>query len=545
MSSTTTTEVIELQPFPSSSLIANTPKHANRLDETHRSVKSASVFQDAPSPDALDQPSLSKLQLVLTILQPCVINFFGSYSSGIITVGLPTIASAIALPRSLYLWPSSVYNLTSGAAVLIAGSVADIIGARNVEVCGIALLGIFILACGFAQTGVQLVVFRALQGIALALHIPASVSIISTAVPPGRARNIGFSCLGLSQPLGFSFGMVTSGIMIEKIGWRSGFYISAAAILTAAAGSWFTLPKVKISPEDLNAVGYMKKLGREIDWIGATIASGGLAMLAYVLAMISADLLVIRSTTTIVLLAISVTLLIAFPLWMRYRERRGLSALVPNSLWKNQRFASICAVVALSYGANNAMTQFSSLYFQEIQNHSALTASLYTLPSLVVGVCINLTVGIFVDRLPAGWLVVGSSLLSALSPLMMALVDPAWKYYYLELWAQILAPLNADVLYTVGLIIVSDSFPKETQALAGAVFGTVAMFGTSLGVGICQVITLGVMGGQSDTAFLENVGDMLKGYRAGFWTMFCLTVCCIVVGVVGLRRTGKVGVKKD
>lgn len=152
------------------------------------------------------------------------------------------------------------------------------------------------------------------------------------------------------------------------------------------------------------------------------------------------------------------------------------------------------------------------------------------------------------DRLPAGWLVVGSSLLSALAPLMMAVVNPDWKYYYLELWAQILAPLNADVLYTVALIIVSDSFPKQTQALAGAVFGTVSMFGTSLGIGMCQVVVLGVTGregGEGTEAFGEDVGGLLKGYRAGFWTMFASTVGCVVVAVLGLRRTGKVGVKKD
>ncbi|PVI04313.1 MFS general substrate transporter [Periconia macrospinosa] len=542
MTTTTTTDVIELQPF---SLTSDHPR--DPIPKDQESIKLPHVPEDTTP--TTNPPPLSTLQITLTILQLCIINFFGSFSSGIITVGLPTIAAAISIPRSLYLWPSSVYNLTTGACVLIAGSIADILGARHVEVVGVFLLGTFILACGFAQTGVQLVVFRALQGVALAMHIPASVSIISTSIPPGRARNIGFSCLGLSQPLGFSFGMVMSGIMIERIGWRSGYYISAVAILTAAVGSWVTLPKAKKDENGgLKVVDYVKKLGKEVDWIGAVLASAGLSLLSYVLAMISADLYVIRSKKTISFLTVSLVLLIAFPLWMHYRERKGKSALVPNSLWKNKRFACVCAIVALAYGPNNAMTQFSSLYFQEIQNHSALTASLYTLPSLIVGVCINLSVGIFVDRLPAGWLVVGSAILSTFAPLIMAVVNPEWKYYYLELWAQILAPLNADVLYTVALIIVSDSFPKQTQALAGAVFGTVSMFGTSLGVNMCQVVVGGVMGkggAEGTTAFSENVGDMLKGYRAGFWYMFASTVGCVVVAVVGLRRTGKVGVKKD
>jgi predicted MFS family arabinose efflux permease len=267
--------------------------------------------------------------------------------------------------------------------------------------------------------------------------------------------------------------------------------------------------------------------------------------------MISAELTSIRSATTASLLAISIVLLAAFPLWMRYREQNRKPALVPNSLWKSLPFTSICALVALSRGAETALVTFSSLYFQEVQKHSMLTTSLYLLPNLLVGVCINLSVGIFVDRVPAGWLVVGSSLFSAIAPLMMALVDPSWKYYYLELWAQILAPLNADVLYTVGLIIVSASFPDKTQALAGAVFSTVAQFGTSLGVGLCQVVALGVMGPTSDlgddkkNATTENIAVTLRGYRASFWTMFASMVCCVLIAFVGLRRTGKVGLKKD
>jgi MFS family permease len=285
MSSTTTiTEVIELQPFP----VVATPNASVSKDTfeplNRETFNSHNVLEDASVPVPSDQRSLSNLQLVMTILQPSTINFFASYASGIITVGLPVIASSLSLERSLYLWPSSVYSLTSGAALLIAGAVTDIIGARHVEVFGISLLGAFILACGFAQTGIQLIVFRALQGIALAMHIPASVSIIATAVPAGRSRNIGFGCLGLSLPLGYSFGMVTSGIMIEKIGWQSGFYLSGGVILLAAAVSWVTLPKVKGAAEGLRFAQLVKKLGKEVDWVGGVIAGSGLALLSYVLA---------------------------------------------------------------------------------------------------------------------------------------------------------------------------------------------------------------------------------------------------------------------
>jgi MFS family permease len=277
MSSTLTASVIELPSLtaialPNTSGSKDSFELFNRPSENRRSIDSPDVHEDASVNTSSERRPLSKLHLAMTILQPSIVNFFGSF------------ASSISLQRSLYLWPTSVYSLTSGAALLIAGSVADIVGARRVEICGITLLGISILVCGFAQTGIQLVVFRALQGIALAMHIPASVSIIASAAPAGRARNIGFGCLGMSQPLGFSFGMVISGIMIERIGWRSGFYLCGAGILIAAIVSWFTLPKTKAEADNLTVTDILKKLRKEVDWIGGAFAGGGLALLSYVLA---------------------------------------------------------------------------------------------------------------------------------------------------------------------------------------------------------------------------------------------------------------------
>ncbi|KAJ4403822.1 hypothetical protein N0V91_006335 [Didymella pomorum] len=550
----TVTKAVELQTMskaaiPSSSL-SNKPsllESARTLGGNQHAVSSTS------SSSSLSFTKPSHLQTFLTIFTPSFVGFIASFTNGVITVGLPEIARSLSLDRSLYLWPSSVYGLTSGACLLIAGSIADLVGARPVELLGITLIGAFTLSCGFAATGEQLVVFRALQGVALAMHLPASVALISGAVPAGRARNLGFACLGFSQPLGFAVGLVVSGVLVEKAGWRSGFWLSGGALLTTAVAAVWSLPKLKSGAED-GVLALAKKVGREVDWVGGMISSGGLAILAYVLAILSADLTTIRSAETITLLALSTVLLLAFPFWMRYRERMNKPALVPNKLWRNIPFAATCIMVALSYGVMNSIELFSSLYFQEIQHATPLTTSLYLLPNLATGVLLNILVGTFVHRIPALYLVAGSAVVCAMSPLFMALMDPGWNYFYLAFWAQVFAPFSADVLFTVGLIIVSDGFPETDQALAGAVFNTVAQFGMSLGMGSCQVVALGVIGadeskssgaGGHDSAGSDDPRELLEGYRASFWTMFGYMLCCVVIAVVGLRKAGKVGLKKD
>lgn len=104
--------------------------------------------------------------------------------------------------------------------------------------------------------------------------------------------------------------------------------------------------------------------------------------------------------------------------------------------------------------------------------------------------------------------------------------------------------MSVDVLFTVGLLVVSEIFPPNTQALAGAVFNTCAQFGTAIGLAIIGVVT-DVVTQQSDYADKTSPAALLTGYHAGFWTAFAGMVLSCAIGLVGLRQCGKVGLKKD
>lgn len=78
----------------------------------------------------------------------------------------------------------------------------------------------------------------------------------------------------------------------------------------------------------------------------------------------------------------------------------------------------------------------TSSSFQNVQHLSALESSIRFLPSIVVGVALELTTGFFVHKLSAQYLVMGSALLSAGAPLLMALIDADWPYWYDAFFAQ-------------------------------------------------------------------------------------------------------------
>jgi MFS family permease len=109
---------------------------------------------------------------------------------------------------------------------------------------------------------------------------------------------------------------------------------------------------------------------------------------------------------------------------------------------------------------------------------------------------------------------------------------------------QALAPLSVDVLFTVGILIISDVFPARTQALAGAVFNTVAQLGTSTGLCTLQVIS-SVVTEESQFHRKTSPEALMEGYKASFWTTFAFGVTACFIGAFGLRRLGKVGQKRD
>lgn len=76
---------------------------------------------------------------------------------------------------------------------------------------------------------------------------------------------------------------------------------------------------------------------------------------------VTASLSSLRHPVNALLLSISLALIPAFGFWSRTQERRQRPALIPNSLWKNTTFVSICLMALLSYAVMAMMELFSSL----------------------------------------------------------------------------------------------------------------------------------------------------------------------------------------
>ena len=306
--------------------------------------------------------------------------------------------------------PSSVYSLACGCFLLFTGQMADVLGSRKVFLSGCILYATFTLLSGLSQTPLQLISFRAMQGLSIAACLPSAVGILSLSFPTGSTRNIGFAILGAGQPVGFASGMVLSGVFISKLSWRWAFYCSAIVNLGVFAAAWWGLPRTKVfEPVSL------RTFWRRVDWIGAGLVSSSLGLFFYVLAYVlfpmtffpsfaSTDIFPLSkgqlespfllrnplwscylmslhvseiltnrivadspakwvAPVPIILTVISVVLFPAFLLWERRQETLQKTCIMPLMVWKNKSFAAVCAAVFMAWAAFNGVQYFAALTY--------------------------------------------------------------------------------------------------------------------------------------------------------------------------------------
>lgn len=207
-------------------------------------------------------------------------------------------------------------------------------------ITGSYLYCIFTIALGFAKTGIQIILFCTLLGVAIAMYLYTAVSLITHRFPRGSWRNTAFALNGMGQPLGYALGLVPGGIFTDTIGWRWAYYVMIIINFCFSTASIWSLPDPRHHTD--------KKWTRclaEIDWVGAIVPSAALGLLMYVLAILTSSYLSIGSAQNVTLLAISLALLIFVPCWMHCQTVKGRPALIPIALWRNASFASVCASV--------------------------------------------------------------------------------------------------------------------------------------------------------------------------------------------------------
>ncbi|WP_051300871.1 DHA2 family efflux MFS transporter permease subunit [Actinomadura rifamycini] len=185
----------------------------------------------------------------------------------IVNVIVPSVIEDLGIGSAEAQWTQESYAIVFAAFLLLAGRVADIVGARRVFVAGLVAFGATSVLAGVAPDGGLLIAARFLQGAGAAMILPTSLSLLN-ATFTGAARGRAFAVWGSTIGAASALGPVLGGWLTEQASWRWAFGINVPLTALLCAGALlFFAP----SP----------RAGGRIDAAGAVLSVLGLGLLAF------------------------------------------------------------------------------------------------------------------------------------------------------------------------------------------------------------------------------------------------------------------------
>lgn len=382
-------------------------------------------------------------------------------------IALPAIARDVGGGIVLQQWVVDGYLLTLSAFILTAGAVSDAFGRLKVLRIAIVAFAVTSLLCAVAPSAGILVVARLLQGVAGALLVPGSLSlIIATFEGPEQSRAIGRWTSWTS--VSFLAGPIIGGLLVDAIGWRSVFVLS---VLPAVA-SMLLLGRFRD--------GVHEGPRSRIDVPSAALAALGLGGLVTGLIEVGART---RSDGTatlpmhvaIGLLVTGAVLLVAFVLW----DRRARHPLVPGVLFHARNFRWGNLATLFIYAGLNIAGLVPTLFLQQVVKLPATVAALVGLPSTVLMILLSGRFGALSGRLGPRLFMTAGPITGAVGALLMTFVrDPATALWFI---------VPGIVISGIGL---SATVAPLTSAVLGAVRPEQSGIGSAVNNAVARVAGL-------------------------------------------------------
>jgi EmrB/QacA subfamily drug resistance transporter len=266
-------------------------------------------------------------------------------------------------------WVVTAYMLAATVSVPLYGKISDIYGRKRVFQAAIVIFLVGSAMSGIAQTMLQLVVFRAVQGLGAGGLISLTMAIIGDILSPReRGRYQGY--LGAVFALASVVGPLLGGFFSDNLSWRWVFYINLPIGAVALLVTSFAL--------DLP----FTRRNHDIDYTGAALLSTGATSLLLALVW-GGSTYAWGSAQIMGLIAVAA---IATLLFMA-QERRATEPILPRRLFRNPIFTVSTALgFMVGIGMFGAIV-YLPVFLQVVTGASATDAGLLLTP-LMLGIIV-------------------------------------------------------------------------------------------------------------------------------------------------------------
>jgi EmrB/QacA subfamily drug resistance transporter len=325
---------------------------------------------------------LSPAQVALATLGVALTLLLSALDQTVVGVAMPRI---VAEMRGLefYAWVTTAYLVASTATLPVAGKLGDMFGRKPFLLAGIAGFVTASALCGLSQNMLELVSFRAIQGVFAGTLFASTFAVLADIFPPAQmARMSGVfgAVFGLSSLVGPTLG----GFLTDGPGWRWAFFVNVPIGFLAISLVAARLPYVR---------GSRLRLG-DVDWVGAATLTAGLISLLLALTLTRDHSWL--SPQVLGLLVVAIGLVAAFGLL----ERRAAHPIVPLELFRRNVFAVPATIAFFSAIGMFGTVTFVPLVYQGLLGTSATNSGQLLTPMMLAVVVTATPAGALLARIP-------------------------------------------------------------------------------------------------------------------------------------------------
>ncbi len=335
----------------------------------------ATQAQTAP----IDDETLTPRRILFIISGLLIGMLLAGLDQTIVATALPTIAGDLRGLSHLS-WVVTAYLLASTATTPLWGKLGDLYGRKAFFQAAIVIFLIGSVLAGLADSMLQLILFRAIQGIGGGGLIVGAQTIVADVVPPrkrGKYQGIFGAVFGITSVLGPLIG----GFFVDHASWRWVFYVNlpvgAVALVVVAA----TLP------------GSLSRSKHRIDYAGTALLAASATSLV-LLTSLGGTSYPWASPEIVGFGVAAVVLGVAFV----FVERRAAEPVLPLPLFKSRIFSASSAIgFVVGFGMFGALT-FLPQYMQVVKEVSPTQSGLRLLPMMGGLLLASITTGQLISR---------------------------------------------------------------------------------------------------------------------------------------------------
>jgi EmrB/QacA subfamily drug resistance transporter len=387
----------------------------------------------------------------------------------IVIVGLPQVAAQLHADAERAIWITQSYVLANTVLLLLIGRLGDIFGRVRIYTVG---FGIFTIGSALTSIGMdplQVIIFRAVQGVGAALVFTNSIAILTDATPKNE---LGFS-LGINQIAfrsGAILGLTLSGLILSFLDWRALFYIN---IPIGVFGTFWARRRLKESVAiERNA---------KIDWLGFALFTASLLclMIGLTLGAYSPS----QFNTLYASLFVGAIFLALFIV----RSRRITYPLVELSMFKIKEVTGGLLAMFFNIITWTAVLLLLSLQFQLVLNMNPLEAGLRILPFEIAFLAFGPLSGRLSDRFSRMPFILSGLTLSTIALFLFSTTNQNTPYLVLSVY-MIIMGIGTGLFIAPNLRSVMSSMPDKRSGIGSALFALFVNLGLTLSLNIAILI---------------------------------------------------------